>query len=83
MRAFARRRGDVDEITVGRIFKTMAAHPEGRPWMWMIVFHKRRGQGRDEGHVATRNEAMEAFRAAWDAGIGKNVVACSGMEPVT
>ena len=39
--------------------------------MWTIVFHERRGDPPHQGSAATREEAMEAFRRAWDAGKGQ------------
>ena len=59
------------ETNVGRIFRRNAAHPDGRPWMWTIVFHERRGESPHQGSTATREEAKEAFRRAWLAGVGK------------
>lgn len=61
--------GDRD---IGRIFKSDTGRPDDRPWMWTIEWHKRRGPGPHQGHVATREEAMKAFRNAWEAGIGKD-----------
>jgi hypothetical protein len=61
--------GDRD---VGRIFKSDAGRPDDRPWMCTIEWHKRRGPGPHQGQVATREDAMKAFRTAWEAGIGKD-----------
>jgi hypothetical protein len=58
--------------TIGRIFMPVAGRPDDRPWMWTIEWHKRRGPGPHQGNVATREEAMEAFRTAWDTGAGKD-----------
>jgi hypothetical protein len=60
-----------DDQNVGRIFRAEAAHPDGRPWMWTIEFHQRRGEGPHQGHVASRDAAAAAFKAAWLAGVGK------------
>src|SRR5215204_3138267 len=46
-----------DDQNVGRIFRAEAAHPDGRPWMWTIEFHQRRGEGPHQGHVASRDAA--------------------------
>ena len=37
------------------------------PWFWGFLWEERRGDGPHQGEVATRDEAMAAFRAAWDA----------------
>src|SRR5262245_39503695 len=60
------------ERTVGRVFCVDAAHPDGRAWMWTIEFHERRGEPPHQGHAATREDAMESFRRAWNAGQGKD-----------
>ena len=57
------------ERTVGRIFKAVAAHPEGRPWMWTIEHHEHKSRpGPHQGEVATLVEAMTAFRENWQRG---------------
>jgi hypothetical protein len=40
--------------------------------MWTIIFHERRGEPPHKGYAATREEAMHAFRRAWEAGSGKD-----------
>jgi hypothetical protein len=48
--------------TVGRIFKADAAHPEGRPWMWTVEFHQRKGRpGPHQGYTTDLDSAMRAF----------------------
>ena len=45
------------------------AHPEGRPWMWTVEFHQRKGRpGLHQGHVVDRESAMAAFRESWNRG---------------
>jgi hypothetical protein len=39
--------------------------------MWTIQFHQRRGDGPHQGSVGSLDEAMTAFRQAWDAGVGR------------
>jgi hypothetical protein len=50
---------------LGRIFKSNSA-PHDRPWLWTIEWFSRRGGGPHEGFESTREDAMKAFRAAWD-----------------
>lgn len=51
---------------VGRIFKSNSA-PRDAPWFWTLDWLSRRGPGPHQGNAATREDAMKAFRAAWDA----------------
>ena len=56
-----------EDVTVGRIFKASAGAPGAEPWFWSIVFHHRRpGPPVHQGYTASREDAMAAFRAAWD-----------------
>ena len=56
------------EHRVGRIFRADVGHAEETPWMWMIEFHRCRGAGPHQGLVASREEAMAAFKASWERG---------------
>jgi hypothetical protein len=61
-----------DDQNVGRIFRAEAAHPDGRPWMWTVEFHERRARrGPHQGHVASLDKAMAAFRESWHRGRGE------------
>ena len=51
--------GGIDEIT--------SHFGNDAPWFWGFRWEERRGDGPHQGEVATREEAMAAFRAAWDA----------------
>ena len=55
-------------LTVGRIYCLPFAPPSGRPWFWGIEFFSRAaGTLQYDGHAETREAAMAAFRAAWNA----------------
>jgi hypothetical protein len=59
---------DGDRV-VGRIFRAEAGHPDDRPWMWTLEHHERRGRtAPHQGHVASREEAMQAFEDCWESG---------------
>jgi hypothetical protein len=55
---------DGDRSEIGRIMWTQAAARE-TPWFWAIT--TRVPQGADyRGYAATREDAMAAFKAAWE-----------------
>ena len=51
---------------IGRIMLDAAA-PEGQPWFWTITARVPQ-YPHDRGYAATREEAMAAFKAAWERG---------------
>jgi len=51
---------------VGRIFRSSSG-PQALSWCWTIQFSLRHGKGPHEGFQPTRRDAMNAFRAAWNA----------------
>ncbi len=52
---------------VGRIFCVGAGAPKEAPWLWGLEFHEWQGSdGPQYGHVANREAAKAAFRAAWE-----------------
>jgi hypothetical protein len=55
-----------DDKYVGRIFKSNSA-PRELPWFWTIDFFSRAGRGPHQGYCPTRQDAMKAFRDAWDS----------------
>jgi hypothetical protein len=52
------------EQHIGRIMWTQAA-PKERRWMWTITIRSPQSLA-DRGYEATREDAMAAFRRAWD-----------------
>jgi hypothetical protein len=60
--------GSTNGKVVGRIFKASMA-PPGRNWFWTITEHVPQ-QPTSRGYAATRTEAMEAFRHAWNRTTG-------------
>ncbi len=49
---------------IGRIMRHPQA-PEGRPWFWTITARTPQ-YPQDRGYVATREQAMTDFKAAWE-----------------
>lgn len=58
------RLGDASGQVIGRIFHAPMA-PKDRPWFWTITARLPQ-QPTDRGYAATREQAMAAFRLAWD-----------------
>ena len=53
---------------VGRIFFAEAGAPKDAPWIWGMEFHHLPGRnGPQYGQAPTREAAMAAFKAAWNA----------------
>ena len=58
------RLGDASGKVVGRIFRAVQS-PQDRPWFWTIT--ERAPQlPTQRGYAATREDAMRAFKLAWD-----------------
>jgi hypothetical protein len=54
---------DASGQVVGRIFRSPQS-PQDRPWFWTISRFPQKPTER--GYTATREQAMNAFRLAWD-----------------
>ncbi len=52
------------ERHIGRIMRHPQA-PEGRPWFWTITARAPQ-HPQDRGYAASREQAMAAFKAAWE-----------------
>jgi hypothetical protein len=50
---------------IGRIFRSPQSPPD-RPWFWTITARVPQ-QPTDKGYAATREDAMTAFKLAWDS----------------
>jgi hypothetical protein len=55
---------DADRKVISRIFLATMV-PEGQPWFWTITARLPQWP-HDRGYAATREEAMVAFKRAWD-----------------
>ena len=53
-----------DGVVVGRILKA-AASPEGKPWMWTLLFGYHEDRTPTHGYEPTREAAMAAFAKSW------------------
>jgi hypothetical protein len=53
-----------DGVVVGRIVKA-AASPEGKPWMWTLLFGYHEDRTPTHGYAETREAAMAAFAKSW------------------
>jgi hypothetical protein len=58
------RLGSAEGQVIGRIFLAPMA-PAERPWFWTITARMPQ-QPTDKGYAPTRDQAMTAFRLAWD-----------------
>ena len=58
---------DADRRVVGRVFRAPKAPPY-RAWCWMINARVD-PLPTESGYAGTREDAMEAFRRAWSAGL--------------
>ncbi len=54
---------DGDRV-IGRIMRTQQT-PAGEPWFWSITVRAPQRAG-DRGYAASREQAMAAFKAAWE-----------------
>jgi len=59
------RLGDAIGRVVGKIFKAVMT-PDSLPWLWTITERTPR-KLTVRGYTATREEAMEAFKSAWES----------------
>jgi hypothetical protein len=53
-----------DGVVVGRIVKA-AASPEGKPWMWTLLFGYHEDRTPTLGYEPTREAATAAFAKSW------------------
>jgi hypothetical protein len=49
---------------IGRIFQ-LAQAPQGRPWFWTITAREHPPSIHSRGYSATREQAMQDFKAQW------------------
>jgi hypothetical protein len=64
------RLGDASGQVIGRIFQAVMA-PANRPWFWTITVRMPQGPTQ-RGYAATREEAMAAFKRAWQNGLAED-----------